>query len=417
MSTPETDAQKGVIIRRDDMELLTRSDRVPDRLDRLERAWSQNVIAPLALEPWHIVGAASEPAYTNGYTSYGGGYVGAQFRRDPFGRVHLRGLVKPGTAGQSIFTLPAGYRPVAYTLFPSVISPVSATYYVQVYSTGEVYSVSNATTYVSLDGIYFDTDTATAIQGLKGDPGLTGPTGATGPTGPIGATGPTGPQGQMEVYSQPAQPSSTNLGAVWIDTDDAPFTNVAFTENIVTSLPSSPTNGQIINYLVDGSATSPASSGPVIWRFIYHVGTSKWIFLGGAPLVAEIETTVAGVSAAGWVDLSGSTGPQVTVPLAGDYNVIGGAASTWAVSANMYHQLAVKRGAAAIANGDILSSMTEVSGSVFGGNQQHAGAGRGFNGIAANTALKMQYNNTGGTNSSTPSWQMRWMKVWPVRVG
>ena len=38
MSTPETDAQRGTVIRRDDMELITKSDRFPERIRRLERA-------------------------------------------------------------------------------------------------------------------------------------------------------------------------------------------------------------------------------------------------------------------------------------------------------------------------------------------------------------------------------------------
>lgn len=41
----------------------------------------------------------------------------------------------------------------------------------------------------------------------------------TGPTGLTGATGSTGPPGAAEVYEQPTQPSSTNEGAIWIDSD------------------------------------------------------------------------------------------------------------------------------------------------------------------------------------------------------
>jgi hypothetical protein len=56
--------------------------------------------------------------------------------------------------------------------------------------------------------------TAFSIARVGGPPGPQGPQGATGPGGT------TGPAGGVEVYEQPAQPASTNTGAVWIDTDE-----------------------------------------------------------------------------------------------------------------------------------------------------------------------------------------------------
>lgn len=64
---------------------------------------------------------------------------------------------------------------------------------------------------------------ATGSQGPQGATGAQGPKGDTGAQGTTGATGAAGPQGVpgvMEVYSQPGQPASVNLGAVWIDTDE-----------------------------------------------------------------------------------------------------------------------------------------------------------------------------------------------------
>ena len=37
-------------------------------------------------------------------------------------------------------------------------------------------------------------------------------------------SGPPGPAGSVEVYSQPTQPASTTVGAMWIDTDETPPT-------------------------------------------------------------------------------------------------------------------------------------------------------------------------------------------------
>ncbi len=56
------------------------------------------------------------PSFTNSWVNYGAGYNDCGYRKDEMGWVHLRGLVKNGTDGASIFTLPAGYRPQAREL-------------------------------------------------------------------------------------------------------------------------------------------------------------------------------------------------------------------------------------------------------------------------------------------------------------
>lgn len=56
------------------------------------------------------------PTFTNSWVNYGAGYNDAGYRKDAEGWVHLRGLVKNGTDGASIFTLPVGYRPAATEL-------------------------------------------------------------------------------------------------------------------------------------------------------------------------------------------------------------------------------------------------------------------------------------------------------------
>jgi len=68
---------------------------------------------------------------------------------------------------------------------------------------------------------------ATGPQGIQGPQGSPGPTGATGPAGAPGATGPEGPEGQMEVYEQPSEPVTTEIGALWIDTDATPPLNIS----------------------------------------------------------------------------------------------------------------------------------------------------------------------------------------------
>ena len=65
----------------------------------------------------HIVGGVGEPAFEHSWKSYGGEYGAPQFYKDPFGIVHLDGLLNSGEVGLSTFILPAGYRPAASILF------------------------------------------------------------------------------------------------------------------------------------------------------------------------------------------------------------------------------------------------------------------------------------------------------------
>lgn len=217
----------GQIIRPDSMELLTQADRIPERVRRLERALQLPTTAAVVLDPWHYVGTAGEPAFKSGWKNYGGansGYPLAAFRKDPFGKVHMRGLVDAGSAG-AVFTLPAGYRPPTLTAVPGRLHmPVNAAGAfgsLTVDANGDVTVPGSA--WVDLSIVEFDTDTVSSyLAGVPGPAGVTGPPGPTGGPGPQGPIGPQGIPGVMEVYSQPNQPATTNLGAIWIDTDAPP---------------------------------------------------------------------------------------------------------------------------------------------------------------------------------------------------
>lgn len=82
----------------------------------------------------------------------------------------------------------------------------------------------------------------------------------------------------------------------------------------VSSLPGAPVNGQEVIYnanITDG----------VIWRFKYRAAspnTKKWEFQGGAPLYTQILTQELIGSQGAWVNLA-TIGPDITVPLTGDY--------------------------------------------------------------------------------------------------
>lgn len=50
-------------------------------------------------------------ALQNSWANFGAPYANAAYMKDSLGFVHLKGLVKSGASGSTIFTLPAGYRP------------------------------------------------------------------------------------------------------------------------------------------------------------------------------------------------------------------------------------------------------------------------------------------------------------------
>jgi hypothetical protein len=66
-----------------------------------------------ASENWHLIGAAGEPAFQHGWQNRGGADSPAGFYKDHDGIVHLRGEVVDGSTNNSIFQLPAGYRPAS----------------------------------------------------------------------------------------------------------------------------------------------------------------------------------------------------------------------------------------------------------------------------------------------------------------
>jgi hypothetical protein len=102
--------------------------------------------------------------FTNGWGNYGSVWEVAGYRKDPFGIVHLRGLVTraSGAPAGNIAILPAGYRPQRGRIFAvhTGESPYQAGR-VNVEADGSVSWTSGAvgeTDYTSLDGVFFDTD-------------------------------------------------------------------------------------------------------------------------------------------------------------------------------------------------------------------------------------------------------------------
>lgn len=84
-----------------------------------------------------------------------------------------------------------------------------------------------------------------------------------------------------------------------------------------TSFPGSPVDGQEYIYAAD------VANG-VFWRFYWHAATSKWVFVGGPPLVSLVfaigNDTAETTTSTAYAALT-TPGPSITLPFAGDYDV------------------------------------------------------------------------------------------------
>jgi hypothetical protein len=109
-----------------------------------------------SVEITKYVGGGNQPAFQGTWVNYGSGNEDAGFYRDPFNRVFLCGLVKSGTAGTTIYTLPSSNRPKARESFAVITgTPGDTLGRVDVLGNGDVVHISGGTAYVQLSGINF----------------------------------------------------------------------------------------------------------------------------------------------------------------------------------------------------------------------------------------------------------------------
>lgn len=120
------------------IELIKNIDR---RLEILERSRSSN-------EDWIT------PTMLNSWVDYDSTYNTCQYYKDKEGIVHLKGLVKSGTIGQAIFTLPAGYRPSKQYLIATQTSP-NAIGRLDINTSGNVIPTTGSNSWFSLDNVSF----------------------------------------------------------------------------------------------------------------------------------------------------------------------------------------------------------------------------------------------------------------------
>lgn len=113
---------------------------------------------------WHLIGGGGEPAFSGTWANYSTSpYPPARFRLCADGTVELNGMVKAGTNGSSIFTLPVGFRPATYYQHCSVVyttSSAPAANWVAVQTDGQVIAsgAPGASGFLSLAGVHFPVD-------------------------------------------------------------------------------------------------------------------------------------------------------------------------------------------------------------------------------------------------------------------
>jgi len=99
------------------------------------------------------VGDVGNAQFTSGWTNFGGTNESAQYMKDPWGFVHLGGVVKGGSPGTNIFTLPTGYRPEEAKIY--AVASNNALGICTVNPDGTAVASAGSSVYFSLSGITF----------------------------------------------------------------------------------------------------------------------------------------------------------------------------------------------------------------------------------------------------------------------
>lgn len=125
-------------------------------LEGADTAAAAAIRAALTPEAPHFVGTAGEPAFQNSWVNFDAGASRRAAFYKAFGRVWLEGCVRGGATGTTIFTLPAGYRPVspAGTASSFGVDSNGAFGRVGAWDDGRVILLSGAA-YVFLDSVNF----------------------------------------------------------------------------------------------------------------------------------------------------------------------------------------------------------------------------------------------------------------------
>lgn len=120
-----------------------------------------------------------------------------------------------------------------------------------------------------------------------------------------------GVSGVANVYD--TSPAGLGLSPAYLASASASASSSTSTSGTI--FPTSPADGEVFIYTADGT-------NGVKWAFQYDSSqpTYKWVFVGGAPLSSQVDTSESTTSAT-YAALA-TAGPSIIVPFAGDYDVL-----------------------------------------------------------------------------------------------
>jgi hypothetical protein len=124
-------------------------------LERFEQSVNGGLYVALSNVPASVSWTAA--TYQNSWVSFNAGthYV-AEYYKDPFGLVRIRGTISTGVTGTVAFTLPAGFRPTKNLNFPITTSGGHG--FAGIAANGQTTIVAvtgNASTFAAIDSIHF----------------------------------------------------------------------------------------------------------------------------------------------------------------------------------------------------------------------------------------------------------------------
>lgn len=193
------------------------------------------------------------------------------------------------------------------------------------------------------------------------------------------------------------------MGLAVYTSTGAMLTDVSASAAYVTTLPSSPYDGQTVVYAAD------ATNG-VMWLLRYRsaaTGSYKWEFVGGGSLsFLDGSNVSAALTANTWSNIS--TAQKITVPLAGDY-IVSYTTQTFRSQGQQTVYTGVKVDTTEPTQ-DVNTTYANTAADIWA---QHAGMHR-FNGIGANKDFTVRYR---AVNNMTINRLATNMLATPVRVG
>lgn len=165
------------------------------------------------------------------------------------------------------------------------------------------------------------------------------------------------------------------------------------------ALPGAATAGDEI---VFQTAAMAALASPVMWDLRYD--GAKWLPIGATPLFAEVVAGQNGAPSGAYGNLA-TAGPSIDLPVAGEFDVEIGCYIQCGGGDDARMSYAI--GGTAAVDADMIRGQAPTSISGF-----HGGRPRRKTGLGAVT-LQAKYRSVAGN----PTYERRWMRVTPVRLG